>query len=129
MTDEPQTGDFFFPQKDCAHLREILVCVRGLEHGISKGISLWAAYEPYNPKSNFKRWEAKTTKEGYHRPIDISGDIIEGDILPKGYTPMKSCHTLKTVDLLEYLKEEDRWNPLHHYLTKEKLAYPFGKST
>jgi len=123
MTNEPRIDDFFFPDKGGEDLYEILVCVRGAE---GDDISLWEPYLPREGHQN-KRWEGRMTKEGSHRPIALSGEPIEGVILPNKYTPMLSEHAVTSVTLQEFLKVEDRWNPLGHYMEKDKLNYPFGK--
>lgn len=123
MTNEPRIDDYFFPDKEGEDLYEILICVRGAE---GNDISLWEPYLPREGHQN-KKWEGKMTEEGSHRPIALSGKPIEGVILPKKYTPMLSEHAVMSVFLQEFLKVKDRWNPLRHYMKKDKLDYPFGK--
>jgi len=60
---------------------------------------------------------------GTHPIVDEDGKEIEGVILPDGYTPMVTEHALQTVTLLESLPPSKRWNPLHHYLGKDRAAW------
>ena len=137
MTNEPRTGDYFFPRSHSAPF-EFLVCVHGSEKSESLGHpeTQWAAPSNLNDDGAWvvrgDGWQYKPgiwfgspsgDGRGTHPIVDEAGKEIEGVILPDGYTPMLTEHVMQTVMLLESLPPSKRWNPLHHYLGKDRAAW------
>jgi|2_EtaG_2_1085320.scaffolds.fasta_scaffold88697_2 hypothetical protein len=137
MTNEPRTGDYFFPRSHSAPF-EFLVCVHGIDkNGPNVSQTRWAAPAPLDDQVEgwmargsgwlFKAvdhiWFGLPGPDGKHKILDIEGKEIEGVILPDGYTPMLTEHVMQTVMLLESLPPSKRWNPLHHYLGKDRAAW------